>query len=217
LQANHRAHDLRSFGTFELPFGPGKLLGRDSSGWFARAIEGWKVGAIVNMTSGAPLLVVGRNTLYAAGTPDVVGDFPREGSVVWPLAEGQPFGNYFDQQYQRVPDCGGLAANLVQWCTNTALVDASGNIVARNAQPGQLGTLGLRPLIGPGRWDFDANIQKSVSVGENKNVTVRIDASNVFNHPTPAAPSLNINTGTFGEISTKTGSRTVQAQLRFDF
>ena len=78
-------------------------------------------------------------------------------------------------------------------------------------------TLGLRTIEGPGRWDFDANIQKSVRIRESKNVTFRMDAQNLFNHPTPANPTLNINAGTFGQIMTKTGNRILQAQLRLDF
>jgi hypothetical protein len=219
LQASHRTHDFRSFGTFDLPFGPNKLIGGNTSGVFARIIEGWKLGTILNLSSGAPLNVVGRNTLYRDGTPDIVGEFPREGKVVWPLNPGDAFGNFFSQEYRRVTDpaCSALAANLVSRCTNTAIVDANGNIVLRNADPGQLGTLGLRTIEGPGRWDLDANIQKSIRVGEQKNVTLRMDATNLFNHATPDNPNLNINTGTFGQISNKTGNRTVQAQIRFDF
>ena len=44
-----------------------------------------------------------------------------------------------------------------------------------------------------------------------------MDATNVFNHPSPGNPNLNINSGTFGEINSKTGNRIVQAQVRFEF
>jgi hypothetical protein len=63
------------------------------------------------------------------------------------------------------------------------LADANGNIVLRNARPGELGTLGLRPIEGPGRWDLDANLQKSIRIRESKSVTFRMDAQNIFNHP----------------------------------
>jgi hypothetical protein len=219
LQSTHRTHEFRSYGTFELPFGPGKLIAGNSSGLLARAIEGWRFGTILNLSSGAPLNVSGQNTLYAAGTPDIVADFPRTGSVVWPLNQGEIFGNFFSQQYKRVPDpaCSTLASNLRQWCTLTALADANGNIVLQNAGPGQLGTLGLRAMEGPGSWDLHANIQKTIQVTESKRLTFRVDANNVFNHPTPGNPSLSINTGTFGQITTKTGSRSLQAQLHLDF
>jgi hypothetical protein len=219
LQDTHRKHDFRGYGTIELPFGPGKVFGGSSSGWLARVMEGWKLGTILNLTSGAPLSVIGRNTLYADGVPDIVGGFPLDGKVVWPLAAGDIFGNFFDQQYQRVPDpsCATLASNLTQWCTNTALAAANGNIVLRNPRPGQLGTLGLSRLEGPGGWDMDANLQKTIRLAESKSLTFRVDANNVFNHPTPGNPSLNINSGTFGQITTKTGSRALAAQVRLEF
>ena len=163
--------------------------------------------------------IVGGNTIYALGTPDIVGAFPREGQVAWPLKSGDAFGNFFSQQYQRVPDpaCASVASTLTSFCTLTALADANGTIVLRNAAPGQLGTLGLRPIEGSGSWDFDANIQKSMKLGESKNLTFRMDAQNLFNHPTPGAPNMNINSGTFGEINSKTGNRTLQGQIRFQF
>jgi hypothetical protein len=97
------------------------------------------------------------------------------------------------------------------------LADANGKIVLQNAAPGELGTLGMRTIEGPGTWDFDANLQKTIRVAESKNLTLRMDATNLLNHPTPANPNLNINSGTFGQITSKTGSRTLQAQIRFDF
>jgi hypothetical protein len=239
LQPTHRTHDFRSYGSFQLPFGPGRLLGAHTSGWFARLIEGWDVGTIVNLTSGAPLLVVGGQTIYGlttvvggdtasrvngatisgAGIPDIVGAFPRDGKVVWPLQKGNTFGNFFSQQYQRVPDpaCASVVSTIANFCTLTALADASGKIVLRNAAPGQLGTLGLNPITGPGIWSFDANIMKAIKLGESKNLTLRVDAHNIFNHPTPSDPNLNINSGTFGEINSRTGNRTLQGQIHFQF
>src|SRR5204862_2924517 len=115
------------------------------------------------------------------------------------------------------PQCKAVAANLTAFCTNTALADASGKIVLQNAAPGQLGTLGLNPLYGPGRWEMDANIQKSFKTSETTKLTVRMDSNNVFNHPNPGNPNMNLNSGTFGQITTKTGNRSLAAQLRFVF
>jgi hypothetical protein len=115
------------------------------------------------------------------------------------------------------PACAAVASNLTVWCTNTAIADSNGRIVLQNAKPGELGTLGLRPIYGPGTWNFDANLQKKIRIDESKNVAIRLDASNLFNHPTPGNPNLNINTGTFGEVNTKTGFRTLAGQVRLEF
>ena len=216
LQTNHRTHGFRSFGTFELPFGPGRLLGGNSSGVLARVIEGWKLGAIVNMTSGDVRNITGGTMVWGTGTLDIVGDFPREGNVVW---DGR-YGNFFDQSYQSVddPQCAALADNLKSRCTLNALADASGNIVLQHPEPGQLGGLGLGTIEGPGIWEVDMNIQKSIQIDENKSVSLRMDAQNVFNHATPGNPNLNVNSSTpFGQIGSRSGNRIVQGQIRFDW
>jgi hypothetical protein len=218
LSAFHRTHAFRANGILQLPFGPGRILGGNTSGWFARLIEEWQLGGIFGMATGAPMNILGTATINGGttariGTPDVVGDFSRDGEVQW----GALFGNYFSERgYQRVADpaCANVAAGLKPYCTNTAIADSSGNIILQNAAPGQLGTLGLRSLYGPGSWSFDANIQKSVRLDEFKSLSLRLDTSNIFNHPTPGAPNLNINSGTFGEINTKTGNRTLAFQIR---
>jgi len=158
-------------------------------------------------------------TVTGIGTPDVVGEFPRDGKVVWPVKKDDAFGNFFSQQYQRVPDpaCANVASSLAPFCTLSALADANGKIVLRNAAPGQLGSLGLNPLTGPGMWSFDANLLKTIKIAESKTLTLRVDARNVFNHPTPGDPNLNMNSGTFGQIDYKTGSRKLQGQIHFQF
>jgi len=54
LSPNHVTHDIRTFGTFELPLGPGKLLFNNSSGVVARLIEGWQTSFIINASTGHP-------------------------------------------------------------------------------------------------------------------------------------------------------------------
>jgi hypothetical protein len=89
--------------------------------------------------------------------------------------------------------------------------------VLQNAKPGQLGSLGLKPIYGPGSWNVDANLVKKIRIAESKNLAVRIDAANLFNHPNLGNPTLDINSGTFGQITTKTGFRTIAGQVRFEF
>jgi hypothetical protein len=216
LMTFHRTHNFRGYATFELPFGPGRLIGSGASGALARIIEGWQLGTTFDFSTGAPLNVSATTTINRNGTPDIVGDFPRKGEVTW----GDPFGNYFSQLYSVTdPACGRVAANLTAFCTNRAIAtDPAGrNIILQNAAPGQLGTLGLYPIYGPGTWNFDANLQKRIRLAESRSLSFRIDARNVLNHPTPGAPNLNINAGTFGQIANKFGNRTIAGQIRLEF
>jgi hypothetical protein len=53
---------------------------------------------------------------------------------------------------------------------------------------------------------------------ERKTLQIRFDATNLMNHPSPGAPSLDINgNNSFGNINTKTGARTLQGKLRLEF
>jgi hypothetical protein len=100
----------------------------------------------------------------------------------------------------------------------SAITDASNNIVLQNAKPGLRGNLGRNIIEQPGTWTFDGSFGKRFRIDESKALTFRMDATNIFNHPQPANPTLDINSATpFGNISTKTGVRTFQGQLRLDF
>jgi hypothetical protein len=220
LQAGHRAHNFRTNGTFALPIGPGKLVLGNSSGPLARAIEGWTMSWILNMTSGAAVDIGGANMLYANGTPDIVGVFdPSIGKVQW--ESGAPAGNYFGGKYTKVddPQCSQIATTLRSLCTLNAIADASGSIVLQNAKPGTRGTLGQGVIEMPGTWSLDGAMSKKFQITESKSLQLRVDALNVLNHPQPANPSLTLagDNTPFGNVASKTGARSFQAQLRLSF
>jgi hypothetical protein len=225
LMPDTRVHDFRTNATFALPIGPGRSLLRNSSGVVARLVEGWQTSFIWNANTGQPLSIVAQNMLYANGTPDIVGPFdPKSGIVQF---TGGPTGSYFSRDsYKQVtdPQCGNVTTvqNLRAACTLTAVADAKTNqILLQNPLPGTRGNLGQRVVEGPGVWRFDASLAKTVKVNESKSVQIRMDATNVLNHPEPATPSLDINNANFGLITganAKTNlRRQFQAQLRFNF
>jgi hypothetical protein len=230
----HRSHDFRSNGSFELPIGPNKLLMGNSSGLLARIVERWQTSLIFNMTAGARADVTSEAMRYGNGVPSVVGPIDlNNGKVVWggsTNANGQLTGDYFgvgnfvkteDPQCQisNVTDRMGFNLYTANTCGLDALVDSkTGQMVLRHPSPGQVGNLGQGAVELPGSWRFDANLSKSFRLTESKTMALRFDATNVLNHPMPGNPTLNINSNTdFGRISTKTGTRTFQGQLRFTF
>ena len=208
-----------------LPFGPGQKLLRNSSGALARIVEGWQMSFIYNANTGQPLSVAAQSMLYANGTPDIVGPFDTKSGIV--QFTGGPSGSYFSRDlYKQVtdPQCGSVTAtqNLRAACTLSAVADSKTNqILLQNPLPGLRGSLGQRVVEGPGRWRFDASLAKTLKLTESKSVQLRMDATNVLNHPEPAAPNLDINNANFGLItgaSAKTSAhREFQAQLRFNF
>lgn len=220
LAASHVTHDFRANGTFSLPFGPNRRLFSNASGWSARLIEGWQSSFIINANTGQPASVVGSTTLYANGVPDIVGDFPVK--PFSQLAWNGDFGQYFGSRFAQVadPQCVQIASVLRPYCTLQAVTDSkNGQIVLQNAQPGRQGTLGQKTMELPGAWAFDAAMSKSVQIGESKSLQVRLDGTNIFNHPLLGTPTLNINSTTpFGNISDKGNQRRqFKAQLRLNF
>ncbi|MBN1566716.1 MAG: TonB-dependent receptor [Acidobacteria bacterium] len=233
--SSDRRHAFTSYGTFDLPVGPNRQFFNGASGTLARILEGWQTSWILSVTSGSPANVTAQNMLYGTGVPDLVGTFPFDKiGVSWePNAyQGNYFGDYFqnvnDPQVAMVTDLN----NLRNYCTLTAVADPDGNIVLQNPMPGTLGSFGRNRFYGPSTWSLDMAISKSVKIDESKRVEVRVDATNIFNHPQPGGsrssastriyfanpPDLNINSANpFGYLGTKVGSRTFQARLRFNF
>ena len=82
-----------------------------------------------------------------------------------------------------------------------ALLTSTGQsyiIALQNPEPGKVGTLGTRVLQNFGRFSLDASISKAFQLTESKNLQLRIDSTNILNHPTPVSPSTAIDT--FGNI-----------------
>jgi hypothetical protein len=149
---------------------------------------------------------------------DVVGDFSSKASVKG--GNGQ-YGNFWRSFTSVVdPQRNAVADSLKSLCTLKAVVDKKTNqIVLQNTQPGTRGTLGRQTMESPGFWSFDAALSKTIRLAEGKSLVIRMDSTNVFNHPVPNAPVLNINsTNPFGFIQDK-GNQTRQfkTNLRFVF
>jgi hypothetical protein len=235
--STHREHVVVDYGTFALPIGPQKLLFGKATGLPARLMENWEASWIVNLSSGAPLGVGAQSMLYGLGVPDIVGAFDTKNLFRW--NEGAPNGNLFADSngqplYTKVrdPQCTNsnlVAASLQSLCTLNAIRNSSGQIVLQTPLPGTRGTFGQNRLIGLGTWSADMAIQKRLQVTESKSFTIRVDARNIFNHPTPALPGLFATTGgtadlsmtsttnPFGAMTTKTGNRSFQLKARMDF
>ncbi len=218
----HRTHTFRSHGTWDLPFGPNRSLLANAPGWVQRTVEGWSVSGIFSSISGQPLsITTARRTLDSRGninTPDLVGALPDGlGSV----HRGDGFVEFFQglaTPKASTPNFGGNAT-LAGRFTNQVVVNSAGNIILQNPQPGTAGNLGLSQagVEGPGRLGLDMALQKRTRIKESTTFTIRADAVNVLNRPIWSNPNTDINSSSFGRITTATGSRTIILNARIDF
>jgi len=217
---NHRTHDIRSNGTWELPFGPQKKMLSNSSGVVARLIERWQLGGIFSWSSGAPLTILsGRSTITGGTTitPDIVGDFPKNTGGVVKVSNGV---TYFPGLTTTTDPDKTSVTNLQSTqgsYTGTAIADAQGHLLLVNAPPGRHGNMGLNWIEGPANLSLDMNLIKRVKIAETKELEFRVDALSVLNHSNFGSPTLNINSATFGRITSATGNRTFVFNARVNF
>jgi hypothetical protein len=222
LMALNRTHDIRSNGTWELPFGPDRLLLRNAPTIVQRLVERWQLGGIFSVNSGSPLTLTGSPNPYGLGNafPDMVVALPKStGKVTIQSAPGVI--TYFDGLRQ-VPDPGRTDVTTLQNLqganSNLAIADADGRILLVNPVPGKNGNMGRTFFEGPGAINFDANLMKRVRVAENKEVIIRLDAINVLNHANFGNPNLSINSTSFGRIALPTtGNRQFTFTARLEF
>jgi hypothetical protein len=67
-------------------------------------------------------------------------------------------------------------------------------------------------LRAPSFWNVDLSLQKNVSLGRERELQVRLEAFNVFNHINDGNPSVDLTNANFGRITTM-ASRPRQLQL----
>lgn len=177
-----------------------------------------------------------------------------KGDVTWNGVNGNYFGStspyvsYVDPQCTNgtvttTTDANGFALNPQTGTTNCTLralgqvvpAGTAGSLVIpatgvsvipllQNPLPGHRGNLASNTMHSESRWTLDANVSKRFNITESKAIQIRIDTTNILNHPQPAPPTgvgnagnTNSLTDNFGQITSKTGSRTFQGQLRFTF
>ena len=232
VEQRGRRHTFQTYGTFALPVGPGQLIAGNSSGVLARLIEGWQATWIFNVASGVPIRVINRDMLYSRGAPDLVGSFDAFDGADFVWEDGAANGDFFGGKFSRVrdPQClnDSIVARSIQFrCNSNAIQDSSGNLVFQHPLPGEFGSFGTNNITGLGVWGLDMSIAKSVQITEDVSMTLRVDSTNILNHPQPIGasgffstegPVMDVNGfSPFGSLGTKTGNREFQLKARVDF
>src|SRR5262249_31972870 len=138
-----------------------------------RFLRGWELSSVGSVRTGLPLTVtISRN---ATALPD---------------------GNSQNQRPDLVPGVSLIPTSgrtINQWINPAAFV------LPPN---GRWGTAGRNIVDGPGLFQIDTALSKSVRITESSRLSFRVEAFNVFNHPQLGKPSTNFSSlATFGRIT----------------
>ena len=164
----------------------------------------------------------GKRWLSAAGPlARACGDWTVSGSFT--IASGTPFSPYLLDNISDVArgSNGSLRPNLVPGqpiqLANPG-IGAWFNTSAFVAPPaGQYGDAGRNIIIGPGTVLFNMSVAKTFPFRETKSLEFRATANNVFNHPNYSGIDSNVNSPTFGQVTSVASMRQMQFLSRFRF
>jgi hypothetical protein len=220
LLAIDRTHVFNGNMTFE-PFAGRARLFNSAPAWTGQIVSGWQLSSGFTWTSGIPLSFTStNNTLNFRGlnTADLAGNVPDGFQAV---QKGNGFVQYFPNWTTKAapqPNFGG-DTSLPGRFTNQVVVDQNGSIILKNPEAGTTGNTAanLPWARGPGQLSFNGALGKAFRIRERWSVTFRADAVNILNKPQWGNPTTNINSASFGRITTATGNRTITFNARLDF
>ena len=187
-----RRHALQGTFVYELPFGKNKLIGGNMPTALDYVVGGWQVAGGLNLASGRPFTVYsGLNTLS---------------NVISSTA-----------------NCTGCTRDmgvLLQELGTNYWFDAAARAKFSAPAPGEQGNTPRNFFVSPFQFGLDVSLAKKFQMTEKVKFDLRVDAKNVTNTPTFAAPNAVINSATpFGRIrdSVTNSSRRIQLSGKISF
>jgi Carboxypeptidase regulatory-like domain len=159
------------------------------SGWVKTVASGWTLSGITRFATGLPISLTETD----------------DASLIGANAAGLDVPNYSGG--------GKILAN-----TNPR--DGQPYFNLSLFSPEQLGFLGnsrRRFFHGPGLNNWDMTLAKVTRITESKELELRVEAFNLFNHAQFGNPDGNVNSNTFGIITSARDPRIMQLGARFTF
>ncbi|HLV88302.1 MAG TPA: TonB-dependent receptor [Candidatus Sulfotelmatobacter sp.] len=178
-------HVISAYAIYDLPFGRGKMLGKNVNGAVNEVIGGWAVSPIVFFRTGWPMPVTG-----AADNSGTFGRGARADCNAIPSIVNTAIPNVGRQWFVNNGDF-----------TNPA-IGSFGNCAPQ-----------LSALRSPHYADVDMSLHKDFPITERFRLQFRTDFVNFFNHVQYNAPNMGLG-GTMGEITSAQPPRNIQLALK---
>lgn len=199
-------HAFKANFDYGLPFGKGQWLASNNR-VVNGAIGGWRISSVFFWQSGAPFSFFSRRgTVNRASSNRSVNE--------------TAFTNLSASQLKNAIHLSFPTTSVGPLLIDPSFIGGNGRgagpdgltcspVVANgfcNPQPGQLGNLSRNEFNGPMFFDTDLSILKAIPIHESMSLQLRGDAFNVFNHPTFVMADQNINSSSFGHVTSTQGT-----------
>ena len=128
--------------------------------------------------------------------------------------------------------CGSCASDVARGVGGTLRADATGapldvdeptidrwfNTSAFAVpEPGAFGSSPRNVIVGPGSKQLNATFARDLRLGGNRGVTITLNATNLLNTVNYGGVDTNVNSTTFGQITSVRGMRTMRLTMRLRF
>jgi len=178
-------HVVSAYAIYDLPFGRGKMLGKNANAVVNGVIGNWQVSPIISWRTGWPMPVY--------GAQDESGTFGRGARA----------------------DCSGVPSIVNtfipgigrQWFNNTGQFTNPSAGTFGNCSPQ------LSDLRSPHYSDVDLSLHKDFPITERFRLQFRTDFVNAFNHVQLNAPNMGLGS-TMGQITSAQTPRNIQLALK---
>lgn len=180
-----RRHVFQGLYVYELPFGNGRKFASKAPRYLDMAIGGWQLAGTLQVTSGRPFTVYSGLTTFS--------------NVVNSLA-----------------DCSGCSRNegkLIVESGRNFWFDTASRAKFTSPAPGSIGNTGRNFFLEPRYFQTDASLSKRFRVTERIGFDLRVDARNLTNTPSFAAPTATLTSTIFGRINDSVNSTARRVQF----
>jgi hypothetical protein len=192
-------HQFKANYIYDLPLGPGHRLTK--KGW-DRALSGWKTSSNMVWLSGNPYSIYsGYGTTlsqFDSGTNEAVTSLTKtqlDNMLQFRMTGNGPY----------IVGAAAIGSDGRGAVANQGAAGFTGEAFF-NPGAGQVGTLQKRMFTGPSVFNWDAAAIKETRLREHVSLEIRVEALNVFNHPTFATGDQNINSQQFGKVTSEATS-----------
>jgi hypothetical protein len=183
LASYDRTHNFQSYWVWDVPLGEGRRWASD--GFIKYLVGGWQVNGVLSAMSGTPFSIVQGSApnLLAGGSGQVPDQINSQVG-------------FFEGNLKGTPPPGADPLDY-QYFDRSAFAQVD---------TARFGNVGRNSLRGPGFFNIDLGVFRTISVTERIRIQFRAEALNALNHPNFSNPGTDIsNAGTFGFITSTTG------------